>query len=153
MFGLSCLPLMAGGDPSRKFSVTFHMETDANDNPKMVFPQAVLGRQRVFRRLPDLSSRDIEGFKRIASGGNEGMGVVFKLKETASKRWQAVTSTNINRWVVSQVNGRVVDAFVVDQPIGDGLVVIWKGLTEEDLVLLKKEFTEIGVEENPKKKP
>jgi hypothetical protein len=143
---------MAGGDPNRKFSVTFHMETDANDNPKMVFPQAVLGRQRVFRRLPDLSSRDIEGFKRIATDGKEGKGVIFKLKETSAKRWQAVTSANINRWVVSQVNGRVVDAFVVDQPIGDGLVVVWKGLTEEDLVLLKKEFTEIG-DEKPKEKP
>lgn len=143
---LSCLPLMAGGDPNRKFSVTFHIETDANDNPKMVFSQVVQGKQRVFRRLPDLSSRDIEGYKRIPAVSGGGFGVVFKLKESAAKRWQAITTANINRWVVSQINGRVVDGFVIDQPIRDGVVVVWKELTEEDFVLLRKEFEEIGAQ-------
>lgn len=152
LFALTCLPVMAGSSPNRNAAVSFHVETDANDNPKMVFAQTVQGQQRMFRRLPDLSGRDLAGFRRIRAVGGNGAGAMFRLKESAAKRWQALTTSNINRWVISQVNGRVVDGFVIDQPINDGVVVIWKDLSEADLALLEKEFPQLDAKQ-PSKKP
>ncbi len=44
--------LMASGKKENNFSVTFHMETVSTDNPKMIFPQTIGGKQRYFRRMP-----------------------------------------------------------------------------------------------------
>ena len=57
---LMTLPAWAGGKAGEKASVTFHIEADRNDNPKLIFPEAVGGRERIFRRLPDITLKDIQ---------------------------------------------------------------------------------------------
>lgn len=152
VLGVMVMPLLAGGSAARSSFVTVHVETESSDNPKMVFVQAVQGVPRTFRRMPDLSNRDIVAYKRIPAVGGAGSGAVFQLKEAAAKRWQALTTAGVNRWVVTQVNGRVVDGFVIDQPVSDGLIVVWKGLTEADLAVLQKEFPEIGADKAKRKR-
>ena len=144
-------PLFAGGKKEDKASVTFHMETEATDNPKMIFPQLANGQTRYFRRLPEISIKDLVAFSPFPSDAGDGYGVVFKLKENVRNRFAAITNANQDRWLISQVNGRVVDGVKIDKQIDDGFIVIWKGVTLADLRLLDEQMPRLGAKEKKKK--
>lgn len=139
-------PLCAMGKKENKASVTFHMETEATDNPKMIFPQQVGAQTRYFRRLPEISLRDVVSFSTFPSDGGESFGIVLKLKSNAMNRLAAVTAANQGRWLISQVNGRAVDGVIIDKQVNDGFIVIWKGLTAADIAILDEELPRIGAE-------
>lgn len=143
----------AGGKKETKVAVSFHMETEATDNPKMIFPFLANGKQRFFRRLPEISMKDVMSFNPFPSefGGGD-YGIVFKLKPSAGNRFNAITSANSGRWMISQVNGRIVDGFLIDKPVTDGQIVIWKGVTLEDVALLDESLPRVGQEGQKKKK-
>lgn len=152
LFLAFCPSLMAGGKPDAKFSATFHMEADGNDHPKMVFSQMAAGKQRIFRRMPEISTKDIASFSPFPSEVGDGYGVVFRLKPAAANRLSATTAVNLNRWMITMVNGRVVDGVLIDKQINDGMLVIWKGLTLQDTALMDESIPRIGEEGKKKKK-
>jgi hypothetical protein len=133
-------PLFGGGKNENKASVTFHLETEATDNPKMIFPQVIGEQTRYFRRMPELGMKDIVSFSPFPSDAGEGFGIVFKLKTNASNRLAAVTASNQGRWLIAQVNGRAVDGVIIDKQVNDGFIVIWKGVTLPDVKLLDEEL-------------
>ncbi len=154
MAALALAPVAhASGKKETKTAVSFHMETEGTDNPKMIFPFLANGKERFFRRLPEISMKDVMSFNPFPSefGGGD-YGVVFKLKGSAANRFTAITSANSGRWMISQINGRVVDGFLIDKPVTDGQIVIWKGVTLQDIALLDAEFPRIGQEGQKKKK-
>ena len=128
------------------------MEAEGNDHPKMVFSQLANGKQRIFRRMPEIGTKDIVSFSPFPSEVGNGYGVVFRLTPNAARRLSAVTAVNLNRWMIAQVNGRVVDGVFIDKQIDDGILVIWKGLTLEDTVLFDQSIPRIGEEGKKKKK-
>lgn len=127
--------------------VSFHIETEGTDNPKMIFPQVVSGERRFFRRVPEITSSDFVGFSPFPSDVEGTYGVVFELKRNASTRLAAVSSANQKRWMVCQAFGRVIDEVIIDRPVEDGMIVIWKGLTLEEVAQLDKSFPRIGEKE------
>ncbi len=143
---------MAGGKKETKASVTFHLETEGTDNPKMIFPQLANGQQRFFRRLPEVNLKDMVSFSPFPSDVGEDYGIVFRMKGSATNRLAAITAANQGRWMISQVNGRVVDGVMIDKQISDGFVVIWKGVTLADISVLDEELPRIGAEGKKKKK-
>jgi hypothetical protein len=147
-------PLVSGaGKKEDKATVSFHMETEATDNPKMIFQQLTNGQPKFFRRMPEINVKDILSFSPFPSAtGGDDYGVVFKLKANAARRLSAVTSANQGRWMIAQVNGRVVDGVLIDQQIDDGLMVVWKGITLADMAILDASFPRIGQEGQKKKK-
>ena len=142
--------VFAGGKKEEKTAVTFHLETEATDNPKMIFPQLANGQTRYFRRLPEISLKDIAFFNPFPSTVGEDYGLVFRLKPSAANRLAAITAANQGRWMIAQINGRVVDGVMIDQQITDGVIVIWKGVNLADIGLLDKELKRAGAD--PKKK-
>ena len=141
----------ASGKKEAKASVTFHLETEGTDNPKMIFPQLANGQQRFFRRLPEVNLKDMVSFSPFPSEVGEDYGIVFKMKVTATNRLGAITAANQGRWMISQINGRVVDGVMIDKQINDGFVVIWKGVTLADIAVLDEELPRIGAEGQKKK--
>ncbi len=141
---------LAGGKKEIKTSISFHLETDATDNPKMIFPQLTNGQTRYFRRLPEVTTKDVVSFSPFPSDVGDGYGVVFKLKPSATNRIAALTAANQGRWLISQVNGRVVDGVLIDKQIGDGFIVIWKGVTLEDVAVFDKSMPRMGAENKKK---
>lgn len=140
----------AGGKIGKKIAVSIHMESEASDNPKMIFTHQVQGKQRVFRRVPELSSKDI--LSQSAFPTQDGTyGVTLKLTERAATRWSFLTSANNSKWVACEINGRVCDVFLIDQQINDGMVVIWKNLTAAEVEELDKAYPRIGQEKGKKK--
>jgi hypothetical protein len=137
-------PAFASGKKENKATVTFHMETEGTDNPKMIFPQMANGQTRYFRRTSEVNLKDMVAFSPFPSDGGQGFGLVFKLKDNATNRLGAITAANQGRWMISQVNGRAVDGVMIDKPVNDGFIVIWKGVTDADIVILDKELPRIG---------
>ncbi len=151
MLAIAVAPnLLASGKPEIKTAVSFHMETDATDNPKMIFPQLANGQTRYFRRMPEITIKDIVSFRPFPSDVGEEYGIVFQLKSNAVNRLAAITNTNQGKWLISQVNGRVVDGVLIDKTINDGFIVIWKGVTLDDLTLLDKTLPRTGAEKKKK---
>ena len=145
-------PVIAGGKKENKGSVTFHIETESSDNPKMIFPQLANGQTRYFRRMPEITSKDIDSFSPFPSEVGGDYGIILKLKGNAANRLAAITNANQGRWMVSQVNGRVVDGVMIDKQVDDGQVVIWKGVTLADITLLDEALPRLGAEGKKKKK-
>lgn len=139
------------GKKENKASVTFHMETEATDNPKMIFPQLANGETRYFRRMPEIGMKDIQSFNPFPSDAGDGYGIVIKLKGSASNRLSAITNANQGRWMISQVNGRVVDGIMIDSQVSDGMLVIWKGVTLADIAVLDEDLPRTGQEGKKKK--
>jgi len=134
---------MAGGE-KKAVQISFHIEADANDNPKMIFPFQIRGQQKVFRRIPEISSKDLVAFSPFPAEDQASYGALFQLKENARRRLAAVTSVNQGRWLVSQAFGRVVDGVMIDGAVDDGAIVIWKGLTLEEIRELDTVMPRVG---------
>lgn len=139
-------PLYAGSNKKKESHVSFHIETTQGDNPKLIFPAQVAGQQRVFRRHPVVLTSDISAFNPFPSTAGEGYGVVFQLKPGGRNRLEGETAQNISRWMVARINGRLVDAVVIDQPISDGQIVIWKGVSLAEIGMLDADFPRIGAD-------
>ncbi len=135
---------MAAGDKKQAAVISFHIETEATDNPKMIFPHEVFGRQRVFRRIPELSTKDFVAFSPFPAEDQASYGVVFQLKENARRRFAAITSISQGKWLVCQAFGRIVDGVMVDQAVDDGAVVVWKGLSLDEIHEMDKTIPRIG---------
>ena len=139
-------PALAGGKKGDEVNIAFHMETQAGENPKMVFPQFVAGEERQFRRIPEVSTKDIKAFNPFPSRDGEGYGVLLTLKSGSNNRLAAVTASNTGKWMISRVNGRIVDAVRVDQQINDGELVIWKGISAAEIEQFEEKFSRISTE-------
>ena len=124
--------------------ISFHVETEASDNPKMIFPHTMFGKQRYFRRIPEISSKDFIAYSPFPAKDQASYGAVFQLKDNARRRLAAITSVNIGRWLVCQAFGRIVDGVMIDEPVDDGAIVIWQGLSIEEIRILDSSISRIG---------
>lgn len=133
----------AGGDKKIP-QVSFHVETEASDNPKMIFTNELMGKKRYFRRMPEIASKDFIAFTPFPSDDQTSYGILIQLKESAGKRLHAVTTANQGKLLVCQAFGRVVDAVMIDQPVNDRVIVVWKGLTLDEIRELDKAMPRVG---------
>lgn len=134
----------AGGKKDDEARISFHLETDRSDNPKMIFPQTIGGQERVFKRVPEITSKDIAEFNAFASRNGEGFGLLLKLTRVAANRLASVTAANQGKWMVAQVNGIVVDGVMIDQQITDGQLVIYKNISLATVQALDKKYPRLG---------
>ena len=135
----------AGGKKDDAASVSFHLETEANDNPKMVFEQAMPnGPARHFRRMPEISSKDFVAFSPFPADDGVSYGVMFKLKPNVQRRLSAISTNNQGRWLLAMVNGRAVDAVLIDKTVEDGYIVIWQGVSEAEIKQQDKALPRLG---------
>jgi hypothetical protein len=151
VFSVLTPAVFAGSKADTKASFTIHLETDANDNPKMIFSQMTNGKIRYFRRMPEITTKDVQSFSPFPSAVGDGYGIMFRLDDAAAKRYSAITNANQGRWMIAQMNGRVVDGFFIDRTINDGVVVVWKDVNLADIKVFDDSLPRIGQEGKKKK--
>lgn len=152
---LSSLPASANGSKPENMGVTFHLETGSEDNPKMIFSAPIGGETKYFRRIPEVGTKDIEAFNPFPTEDGSSYGVIFKLGRGATNRLSGVSTANIGKWMLAMVNGRPVDALMIDQQVNDGYIVIWKGITLAEIREYDKiapRINDLNKEKDKKKK-
>ena len=131
----------SAGSKKGKAQVSFHLQAGPGDAPKMVYPMLVGGKQMGFKRMPEIQTKDIAGFKAVPSKKKEGIyDVIIQLKPHAAKRLQMVTNAERGRFMASQLNGRIGEAMLINEQVNDGLLVIWGVANVDDLKILGKAF-------------
>ena len=147
---LSIVPSWAGDKKGKNMAVSFHLETDVNNNPKMIFEQNIGGKKRYFSRSPEFSTKDITAFSPFLSDNQNDYGIVFQLRKSGASRLENITMANQGKMLIAAVNGRVVDGVIIDQSVKDGVLVVWNGIQEREIKEYDKLAPRIG--EDKKKK-
>ncbi len=123
----------AMGKRPEKNRLTFHLQGDVSDGPKMVFPLPMGSKKRYFRKSPITFTKEIVSLKHfVADDGT--FGATFSFDKAAAGRIAALTTSNQDKWLVAMLNGRPVDAVFIDKPIRDGRLVIWQGIKQVEII-------------------
>ncbi|MEI6655785.1 MAG: hypothetical protein WCP45_13555 [Verrucomicrobiota bacterium] len=154
VFTLVAVPLgEAGGKADKDIAmVTFHLEADEGANPKMVFSQMDNGKPRSFMRSPEITLKDMAAFSPFPSGTGDEFGLIFQLKDPGKRRLYVTSLAHQGKYLLAQANGRFVDCVIIDMPVEDGLIVIWRGITLNEVKLLDKALPRIGDKGKEQKK-
>lgn len=143
----------AGGKAGEMAMVSFHLETDAaGATKKNAVSQMDDGKERFFLRTPEITLKDVAAFSPFPSGTEDQYGLVFQLKDPAKRALNVLSLTAQGKYLLAQANGRFVDGVLIDKPVEDGIIVIWKGITTEEVKHFDKILPRIGAKDKAKKK-
>ena len=130
-------------------TVRFHTETNARDSDTFAMPVNLFyqRRQAYLNRVPDFSEKQIQSiFPFQAKDGT--WGCVFQLTGQGRIRLESLSSETRGTALVVFVGTKggqhqVVD-MVIDRPVTDGIISVPQGLTELEILALRKQFKEMG---------
>ncbi|MDF1862406.1 MAG: hypothetical protein P1U87_19470 [Verrucomicrobiales bacterium] len=141
----SVLFCSGAGKKYKLYLVTFHLEAEKTDNPKMITP-VKLGRehrQYFFNKIPTFTDHDIQWFFPFTSDDGVSYGAAFKLKDHALTELKAITLTNQGKLLGLRCSDAPLEAVLIDRPITDGVVVVWNGLQQRHLQEFRKRFPHV----------
>ena len=138
---LLSLPAHGAGSKKGEAQVSFHLQAEAGDAPKMIYPMMVGDKKMAFKRMPEIQTKDVAAYKAVPSKKQQGIyDVVIQLKPRAAKRLQNITNASRGRYMASQLNGRTGEPMLINAQINDGILVIWGVANAEDLKTLAESF-------------
>ena len=143
--------LCTGGAKKPVIDLRIHGEGIAAEAPTFAFPATLLnGREVYLSRMPLITQREVRSIYPFpAADGSEG--VYLKLDNHGTGLLQQHTMERRGRTLVVLLNGRQVTNLVVDRPVSDGIVSIPRGLSPEDIALLRTAFPVIGETGSPRR--
>ncbi len=142
------LPAQASGKKSPPASVSFHLEGSAAEAPQFARAFNTVAGSKYFRKVPEISSKNIESFSPFPADDERTYGLVFKLNEQGARRLNEITTMNQGKLLLSLVNGQPIGVVRIDKPVSDGILVVWSGITEQEIKLYDRIAPRIG--EDPK---
>jgi hypothetical protein len=148
---LFAIPAWAGDKKAKNMAVSFHLETEAAVNPKMVFEHPIGGKKHYFQKSPEFHTKDIVAFSPFLADNQIDFGVVFQLRPASASRLESITAANQGRLMLATCNGRVVDVVLIDKPVKDGFLVIWNGVQDAEIKECDKMAPRIGKDKEKKK--
>ena len=140
--------ILANGKKAPPASISFHVEGSSVEGPKFVRQVKTVAGQRYFRKVPEISTKDIVAFSPFPADDKTTYGIVFKLSKRAAQRLNTTTNLNRGKLLLAIVNGQAVGVVRIDKPVTDGMLVIWSGIQEHEIKLYDQLAPRIG--EDPK---
>jgi hypothetical protein len=139
--------LSAPGAEAKKprATVRAHLEANAHDGEAFStkMRSAITGKNIVIEKVPTISERDVVAFYPYpAEGGTYG--VLFQLNDHGKLALDTLSVERRSRFLYIFVNGRPAAELQIDRRVSDGKLYIASGLTQADIVLMKKEWRLIG---------
>jgi len=139
---------MAGGKKPPPVTVTFHLQGDAGEGKKFVFPFTTAGKTVYYRRQPEFTSKDFIAFQSFPSDDPSSYGLVLQLNKVGRQRLSSMSASNHGKFLLAMVNGTVRDAVLIDREVHDGLLVIWQRIGAAEVRAADVLMPKIG--EDPK---
>ncbi|MES2596089.1 MAG: hypothetical protein V4662_12170 [Verrucomicrobiota bacterium] len=132
----------ASFDKDSKVLITVFSQGSDMDSPKTIFRRNIEGKQVVLKIIPEFTHKSIVAFHSFpAEDGTYG--VTLKLDFKGMNALEIVTRLQQGGMLVSMVNAAVVDYVIIDEVVADGLFTIWRGLPEELIAAMDKEYPRI----------
>ena len=144
LLSLLLLPLASCSTFGKKEKVLITVFSQGSDldSPKSVFRRNLEGKEVILKVIPEFTHKSVVAFHPFQA--NDGSyGVALKLDFKGSNALEIVTRTHQGELLVSMVNGAVVDYVTIDGRVADGIFTIWRGLPEELITIMDKEFPRI----------
>ncbi|MEM7014358.1 MAG: hypothetical protein AAF585_23095 [Verrucomicrobiota bacterium] len=152
ILALTGLTLLGSGQRSSNAPIlmSFHMETTQEDYPK--FAEAIKmgnpAQQYYFLKMPVVTDRDVSWFYPFLADDGVTYGVAFKLNRPGTDKLTQVSTTptnqgkliGVNIQALSRKQGPVRSYIQIDRGVSDGVLVIWKGLTDQHLRVFAQRF-------------
>lgn len=130
-------------------TVRFHTEANKNDSDTFSIPVNLIyqRRQAYLSKVADISEKMIE--KILPFPTKDGSwGCVIKLNPMGRIRLENMSGGNRGSalviFVSTQAGNHQVADMIIDRTVTDGVITIPRGLTEIEMVLLKKQFKILG---------
>jgi len=141
--GLAILcALTISGARKPSLTISFHLEGEQHDGAKMVQPMKLGNPPQLyyFRRIPELTQRHIKGYYPFPANDGSSYGAAFKLNQNGSDTLTTISTVGQGRKLLTALNSEPVDFIVLNEPVRDGYIVVWGGLTKADLAKFDKKF-------------
>ena len=144
--------VMASGKKTPAAAISFHMQGSPAEAPRFARKVKTLIGEKYFRKVPEVSTKDIIEFSPFPADDNSTYGIVFKLSDPATRRLMATTTQNRGKLLLALVNGEALGVVRIDKPVTDGILVIWSGIKEQEIKLYDKICPRIGEDKKTWKK-
>jgi hypothetical protein len=143
---LSALVLAACSSTDKKpdYTITFHALAGAEDPPKTKFPADINGRRMLFKVVPEFSQQNIAAFHAFPAESGGTKGIAIKLDFRGKAELEIISRTRKDEYLLAMVNAKPVDFVVLDEPVLDGIVTIWQGVTDDVIAKMDKKIPRIG---------
>jgi hypothetical protein len=140
---LALLPSCSSLKRDPEVIITVFSQGNEMDSPKSIFRRVIAGRSYVFRIIPEITTKSIIAMHpfRAEDGTN---GVALKLDFKGTNNLELVTRMRQGEILVTMVNGAVVDYLVIDRVVSDGIFTIWRGLPDELIAAMEKDYPRIN---------
>ena len=144
LFGGALGPDLArGGGRKGKFFISFHVQGDESEGKRRVEVETINGQTVYFSRTPVITHKQLDGYWPFPAEDGT-FGAAFHLTTSGQRRLSTIGLTERGRLIRTVVNMRKVDVLYIDRPPEDNMIVVWKGLTDEDLKQIAKLMPQIG---------
>ena len=143
-----------------EITVRFHSEADKNDSDTFSIPVNLIyqRRQAYLSKIADISEKMIE--KILPFPARDGTwGCVIKLNPQGRIRLEnmsgQIRGSALVVFITTQAGNHQVVDMIIDRIVTDGIITIPRGISEIEVVLLKKKFKILGdtTKENWRDKP
>ncbi len=143
---------LAGGKKNPTASISFHLEGNPSDSAKFSREIKTSAGTGHYRIVPEISNRDILAYAPFPSKEDSTYGLIIKLNKQATRRLEIVSTSNLNKLLLSVINGQPHGVVHITQPIKDGTLVIWRGVTLEQIRSCDSVIPRIGEDRKEWKK-
>lgn len=139
----------AKGKKAPPVSITFHLEANSMEGRKLSIPAKTPMGTKYIQKSPSFTTKDfIAYYPFVSPHENEMYGVSLQLGKTAATRLQMLSAANKGKYIVVNINGKVVDMIYVDKQVDGRVITIWRGVDPRFLAMVNPILPKIG--EDPK---
>jgi hypothetical protein len=126
---------------SSDYTITFHTLAGPNDSPKTTFPAELNGKRLLFRIVPEFSQENIVAYQDFPSEDGKSHGMTLQLDSRGRSMLELVTRQRKDEYLLTLINAKPVDFLVMDEPVLDGQITIWQGVTDDIIKSVAKKHT------------
>jgi hypothetical protein len=137
-------PLFGGGKKAPPLQVSFHLQAEPGESEKKLFRFPTAGQDITYRLSAELTQNDFVAFETFPADDKVSYGVIFQLNKVAAKRLANLSAAYRGRYLLAMVNGQVRDAVIIDQPVQDGLIVVWQRIGLAEIQIADQNMPRIG---------
>ncbi len=144
---LSTISVQGKGKKRSPISITFHFEATGIEGKKFAVPVETRLGKRFIQKVPTLSTKDFIAYYPFVSPHPDGeYGVSLQLNRTAAKRLSMLSAESKGRYIVVNINGKVVDMLFIDKQVDGRVITIWRGIDANFIAYVNPIMPKIGEE-------